>query len=226
MIVLAEPAMIVYRGDMLFSHFRSVTIALLALAACGDDGKTTEASSAGSTGGGTTTTNGTTTSDTTTTSTTATSGPTSGMSGTASTEPATTEPATTEPATTEPATTGPQTTGPETTGPMTTGETTGVGSTGEMTGGSTGVPPEGCANLGPQQCMMTDGCMAIVGQKINVQKMCLQKPTFLECADAAGCGDALTIGCPMGTTELWQFPDTCLPSDYEPCEGMVVEKPC
>jgi hypothetical protein len=207
---------------MRISPLRSITIALLVLAGCGDDGSTT----------GETSTTGVTTSDTTTTTgSSATTGPTSGMSGTATSSPettSTTEPGTTEPGTTEPGTTEPGTTEPGTTEPGTSGSTgePPVESTGEPPGESTGVPPEGCAALGPQQCMANDACMAIFGQKVNTQKMCLQKATFLECADSAGCGDALTIGCPMGTMEQYQFPDTCLPSDFEPCEGMVLDKPC
>ena len=74
--------------------------------------------------------------------------------------------------------------------------------------------------------MAEPACLAIFGQKINTQKQCLQKPQFLECADAVGCGDAVTIACPMGTMEPYQFKDACIPSDYEMCMGMPLMKAC
>ncbi len=195
--------------------------ALLFTLACGDSGGGTGTSS-GSTSEGT----GSTSSTTSTTSTTSTSSgsatstdsgsgtgePTTGSSGGPGGDP-------TGGPSGDP--TGSSTTAVE----MTTGTTSSGSSGGSSSGGSSGMVGL-CAMLGPNQCMANASCMAITGSKINLEKMCLQKPVFLQCVDAMGCGDALTIACPMGTTEPWQFPSTCIPDDYEPCDGMVVDMAC
>ncbi len=83
-----------------------------------------------------------------------------------------------------------------------------------------------CTDLGPNQCAAQPGCQEVLGQKINAQKMCLQKPSFLACIAADGCDDAPTLACPMGTNQQYQFPDTCIPPDFEVCDGMTLDMNC
>lgn len=93
--------------------------------------------------------------------------------------------------------------------------------TADTTGNTTDVVD--CTDLGPNQCAAQPGCQEVLGQKINAQKMCLQKPSFLACIAADGCDDAPTLACPMGTNQQYQFPDTCIPPDFEVCDGMTLD---
>lgn len=188
----------------------------------------------GGSGGGTGTSSGSTSEGTSSTSSTASTSSTSASASTSGSATSTESGTTGEPTTGSTGGPGGDPTGGPSGDPtgssttaveMTTGSTSSGSTGGSSSGGSTGMMGA-CAMLGPNQCMANASCMAITGSKINLEKMCLQKPVFLQCADAMGCGDALTIACPTGTTEPWQFPSTCIPDDYEPCDGMVLDMAC
>ena len=211
------------------------TACILSLGACGKSDAETEGGTDSTSGTGSTTSVATTggpTSATMTASDTSTEG-----TDTATSEPVTTSNVTTEPGTsttdpgtttTEPGTTttdpGTSTTEPgtSTTDPGSTGTTTDPGST-----RTTGAPVD-CAALGPMQCAAEASCKAIIGGKINVAKMCFGKPMFIECVEAGACGDALTAACDPAVVppEPYQFPDTCIPTDWVQCDAPMVMGPC
>ncbi|HRI09861.1 MAG TPA: hypothetical protein PKW35_18690 [Nannocystaceae bacterium] len=207
-----------------------VFILLFTAAACsgGDDGTSAGESSTGSTSssGATTSTTG---AGSATTSASASAGTDSGTGTESTSGGSTTAPGTTGTGTTDPGTTAPGTTDPGTTG--TTG-TTDPGTTGTTDPGTTGTGTTGmgvdCSMLGPNQCKAEPMCMAIQGQKQNTQKMCLQKVMFYDCAPAGACGDAITVACdPMVMPpEPVQFPDTCIPDGWMPCDFPPLDKGC
>ncbi len=145
-------------------------------------------------------------------------------------------------ATSEPGTTtGPQetTTGPveTTTGPVDTtttegSETSDGSSTLETLGSSTEISSSGgvdvCGMLNAQACMVNPACLAIMGAKVNAEKMCSAKPSFLGCVEAMGCGDAITYACDpeVDPPEPFVFQDTCIPVGWENCESPEVKGPC
>ena len=196
-----------------------VFILLFTAAACsgGDDGTSAGESSTGSTSssGATTSTTG---AGSATTSASASAGTDSGTGTESTSGGSTTAPGTTGTGTTDPGTTAPGTTDPGTTG------TTDPGTTGT---GTTGMGVD-CSMLGPNQCKAEPMCMAIQGQKQNTQKMCLQKVMFYDCAPAGACGDAITVACdPMVMPpEPVQFPDTCIPDGWMPCDFPPLDKGC
>ena len=196
-----------------------VFILLFTAAACsgGDDGTSAGESSTGSpsSSGATTSTTG---AGSATTSASASAGTDSGTGTESTSGGSTTAPGTTGTGTTDPGTTAPGTTDPGTTG------TTDPGTTGT---GTTGMGVD-CSMLGPNQCKAEPMCMAIQGQKQNTQKMCLQKVMFYDCAPAGACGDAITVACdPMVMPpEPVQFPDTCIPDGWMPCDFPPLDKGC
>jgi len=78
------------------------------------------------------------------------------------------------------------------------------------------------------QCAAEASCRAIIGGKINVAKMCFGKPMFIECVESGACGDALTAACDPAVVppEPYQFPDTCIPTDWMQCDAPMVMGPC
>lgn len=110
-------------------------------------------------------------------------------------------------------------------GMMTMGESTeGMTSTTGDTEGSV------CEGLGRDQCMATDGCMAIAGSPIMMMDggACLGPVEYIECQMAIGCGDAITYACAGDDAPLYEFPDTCTPASWIDCgkpPGVVLE-PC
>ena len=208
-----------------------LSASILGVPACGGDPVEsttgTDSTTGGSTGPATTSTT-----NPTSASTTGMEEPTTAGTDTSNTAP-----------TTNPTTGGPETTGTSstsesgttttdgTTGPVetTTGGTTTGGTTttdGMSTGGTTGEFV--CIGLPAMECMANEACMPLGGGKLNLQKMCVQKPMFLGCVDAGACGDALTYGCDSAVDppEPYLFPSTCLPDGWEPCEAPPIDMPC
>ena len=179
--------------------------------ACKTSEADTEGGSASSTG-------------TTSTTSVTTTGPTTATTTTTTTATATdTDTPTSEPVTSTTGEPGTTTGEPVTSTTGEPGTTTGTtGTTGETTGGVD------CGMLALMACKAEPACKAIMGAKINLAKMCTSKSMFIECVDAMACGEALTIGCdPMVMPpEPYQFLDTCLPTDWAPCEAPVVMGPC
>ena len=190
------------------------TACILSLGACGKSDAETEGGTETTSGTGSTTSVATTGGPTSATMTASDTGTEGSGTDTATSEPVTTSNVTTEPGTT---TTEP---GTSTTDPGTS--TTDPGST-----GTTGAPVD-CAMLGPMQCAAEASCKAIIGGKINVAKMCFGKPMFIECVEAGACGDALTAACDPAVVppEPYQFPDTCIPTDWMQCDAPMVMGPC
>lgn len=198
-----------------------LTACILSLGACGKSDAETD--------GGTDTTSGTgsTTSVTTTGSTTGATVTAADTSAEGSgTDTATSEPVTTSNVTTEPGTTTTEP-GTTTTEPGTSTTDPGTSTTDPGSTGTTGAPVD-CAMLGPMQCAAEASCRAIIGGKINVAKMCFGKPMFIECVESGACGDALTAACDPAVVppEPYQFPDTCIPTDWMQCDAPMVMGPC
>ena len=198
-----------------------LTACILSLGACGKSDAGTD--------GGTDTTSGTgsTTSVTTTGSTTGATVTAADTSAEGSgTDTATSEPVTTSNVTTEPGTTTTEP-GTTTTEPGTSTTDPGTSTTDPGSTGTTGAPVD-CAMLGPMQCAAEASCRAIIGGKINVAKMCFGKPMFIECVESGACGDALTAACDPAVVppEPYQFPDTCIPTDWVQCDAPMVMGPC
>ena len=213
-----------------------LSASILGVPACGGDPVEsttgTDSTTGGSTGPATTSTT-----NPTSASTTGMEEPTTAGTDTSNTAP-TTNPTTGGPETTGTSSTSESgttttdgTTGPveTTTGGTTTGGTTTGGTTttdGMSTGGTTGEFV--CIGLPAMECMANEACMPLGGGKLNLQKMCVQKPMFLGCVDAGACGDALTYGCDSAVDppEPYLFPSTCLPDGWEPCEAPPIDMPC
>jgi hypothetical protein len=198
-----------------------LTACILSLGACGKSDAGTD--------GGTDTTSGTgsTTSVTTTGSTTGATVTAADTSAEGSgTDTTTSEPVTTSNVTTEPGTTTTEP-GTSTTDPGTSTTEPGTSTTDPGSTGTTGAPVD-CAMLGPMQCAAEASCRAIIGGKINVAKMCFGKPMFIECVESGACGDALTVACDPAVVppEPYQFPDTCIPTDWMQCDAPMVMGPC
>lgn len=127
---------------------------------------------------------------------------------------------------TGPGTTAPTTTGHGTTGPATTGETTTHGTTTAGTttiAGTTGAVH--CADLDEATCA-AHACKAVEARRRDENAMCLENSQFIACLDATECTATATIACRRGTEERWQFPDDCLPADFETCAGAALTDPC
>ena len=204
------------------------TTSLLALPACNNGGG--EDSTASTGGSSSTTTVDPSTSDTTPATTTTPGDTTTVGTATESASDPVTESGdpTSESATSEPATTGTSEPG-DTTGTSEPGDTTGtsepVDTEGTTAGTTTGDPLD-CAALGPKQCMETEACMPLGGGKLNLEKMCVQKPMFLGCVEAGACGDALTYACDGDMNAPYLFPSTCLPDGWAVCEAPGIDTPC
>ena len=147
-------------------------------------------------------------------------------SGTTTVDPSTTNPQ--ETSTTDPVETTTTVDPSEGTTLDTLGTTTDiVDSTSDTLAMTTGAA-DVCAMLGPQQCMSNPLCLAILGGKVNVAKMCAGKPMFLGCVEAMGCGDAITYACDpeVNPPEPFVFNDTCIPEGWTQCESPEVMGPC
>lgn len=195
-----------------------------------DDGGTTGDSTAADTGSDTGTGPGATTSGTTTGK--ATDDPTT-EPGTAGSSASTVDPTSTtdppggtDPATTTEASGGTEPVDTTTTGLDTSGDSTGL-TLGTGLDSSTGLPGL-CGALNAMECMATPTCLAVLGGKVNTAKMCSQKPMFLGCIDATGCGDAITYACDpaIDPPQPYEFKDTCIPDGWEVCDAPGVDGPC
>ncbi len=85
----------------------------------------------------------------------------------------------------------------------------------------TGMPPS-CAQTSPANCSGPD-CVVIwsFGTRVDGGTLCTDYTlphVDQGCQDATkACGDALTGGSPPGSSDCYQFPDTCIPAGWTLC---------
>jgi hypothetical protein len=88
------------------------------------------------------------------------------------------------------------------------------------------LPPDGCADLKENDCEANNSCMPLNGSQLlkDGNAYCSTPPEFLGCDDAAFCLQVFTWGCgPFG--EVAEFPSSCLPPGWGPCDPPVVNAP-
>ncbi|HVH97945.1 MAG TPA: hypothetical protein VM869_04520 [Enhygromyxa sp.] len=88
------------------------------------------------------------------------------------------------------------------------------------------LPPDGCAGLDKAECMADNQCMPINGAELVKEEddWCSMPQGFLGCDEEAVCLQVFTWGCgPFG--EVAEFPSSCLPPGWSPCDPPVVNAP-